>query len=112
MLFRRGDPVAGIYLIRSGKISLSLDGANQSYPPRLLGEGSVVGLPASMAGSPYSLTAEVVQDAEVLFVKRDLLLELLSQHPTLCFEVMDLLSHEISGARDALKTRKESTAAH
>ena len=105
VLFRRGDPVAGIYLIRSGTISLVLEGANHSFPTRLLGAGSVVGLPATMAGSPYSLTAEVIQDAELTFVAREVLLECLRQQPALCFEVMELLSREISGTREAVKRR-------
>ena len=103
ILFSRGDSPAGLYLIRSGKVLLALEGANPAFPPRVLGTGSVVGLPASVAGSPYSLSAEVVQDAELIFVPREKFVECLRTNPPLCFEVMDLLSGEISGTRSALK---------
>lgn len=103
ILFRHGDAVIGLYLIRSGKVRLVLDGVNPAFPPRILGPGSVVGLPATIAGSPYSLTAEVIEDAELAFVPREEVVDCLKQNPLLCFEVMNMLSGEISGTRLALK---------
>ena len=103
ILFRHGDACSGLYLIRKGRVSLALDGANCAFPPRLLGAGSVVGLPATVAGSPYSLTAQVIDDAELAFVPREAVVECLRQNPQLCFEVMDMLSGEISGTRFAIK---------
>ena len=103
ILFRHGDAVSGLYLIRRGKVSLTLDGANSAFPPRILGAGSVAGLPATVAGSPYSLTAQVLEDADLAFVSREAVVECLRQNPQLCFEVMDMLSGEISGTRFAIK---------
>jgi CRP-like cAMP-binding protein len=102
-LFRHGDAVQGVFLICNGRIRLAIEGVDSAFPPRLLGVGSVVGLPAAVAGSPYSLTAEVVEDAELAFVPRPPLLECLQKDPLLCFEVMDMLSGEISETRSALK---------
>jgi CRP-like cAMP-binding protein len=103
VLFRHGDAVLGAFLIRSGKIQLALEDVESAFPPRILGVGSVVGLPATVAGSPYSLTAQVVEDAELAFVPRALLVGYLQSDPQLCFEVMDMLSGEISETRSALK---------
>lgn len=103
VLFRRGDTVRGLFLIRSGRVSVDLDAGSPAFPPRILGAGAVVGLPATVAGSPYSLTAEVIADAELAFVPRPAVLCCLQSNPQLCFEVMDLLSGEISGTRTALK---------
>jgi CRP-like cAMP-binding protein len=103
ILFSRGDDVTGLYLIRSGRVSLTLDGAHPAFPRRSLGAGSVLGLPAAVGGTPYSLTAKVVEDAEFAFIPREALAECLRQNPTLCFEVMDILSREISGTRSVLK---------
>ena len=103
ILFRHGDAVLGLYLILSGKVSLALDGVHSAFSPRILGIGSVVGLPATVAGTPYSLTAQVVEDAELAFVPRQAVVDCLRRNPQLCFEVMDMLSGEISGTRSALK---------
>jgi len=103
MLFRRGDACAGVFLIRQGKVRLSLDDTTAFFRPRILGEGSVVGLPAAVANAPYSLTAEVVEDAELACVPQKVLADCLRQNAALCFEVMDILSHEISTTRSVIK---------
>jgi len=103
ILFRRGDDASGLFLIRRGQVSLGLDCETSVYPPRILGPGAIAGLPATVSGNPYSLTAEVVDDAELAFVPRDAVMESLQDNPILCFQVMDMLSGEISGIRSALK---------
>jgi len=110
VLFTRGDAVTGVFLIRGGKILLTLDRINLAFPPRTLGAGSVVGLPAAVGDTPYSLTATVIEDAELAFVPREALVDCLRQNPALCFEVMDILSREISGTRHALKSGSTATA--
>lgn len=103
VLFHRGDAVRGAFLVRRGSVSLSLEIGNPHYPTRVLGPGSIVGLPATMANAPYSLTAQVAEDAELAFVDRQSMMDCLRLHPELCFQVMDLLSNEITSIRSALK---------
>lgn len=103
VLFRRGDSVSGVFLIRTGKVSLALDCETPFYPKRILGAGCVVGLPATVSGAPYSLTAEVVEDSELGFISRQAVMDSLRRNPHLCFQVMDMLSGEISGIRAAVK---------
>ena len=103
ILFRRGEDVSGVFLIRGGQVSLALDYESRVYPPRVLGPGAIVGLPATVSGNPYSLTARVVEDSELAFVAREALLACLRNNPILCFQVMDMLSGEISDIRSAFK---------
>ena len=101
-LFRRGDPVCGVFLILSGEARLGLDKNPANFPSRDFGPSTVLGLPATLSDSPYSLTAEAIEDVEVAFVCRSAMLELLRRHSKLCFEVMNLLSEELAGTRNAL----------
>jgi CRP-like cAMP-binding protein len=103
VLFRRGEEVSGIFLIREGKVNLGLDSDGGLYPTRSLGPGSVLGLPATVSGAAYSLTAEVTEDSELGFVPRQAVIVLLRESPFLCFQVMEMLSDEISGIRSAMK---------
>jgi CRP-like cAMP-binding protein len=103
ILFRRGDNAFGVFLIRSGRVSLALDCPSPLYPPRILGPGAIVGLPATVSGNAYSLTATLLDDSELAFVARDAVLECLQDNPLLCFQVMDMLSDEISDIRSAFK---------
>ena len=102
VLFRRGEEPSGIFLVREGKVRLSLDDTRH-FPPKILGSGSIIGLPATLSGSPYSLTAEVVEDAELGFVPRKALMRFLRSNPALCFQLMQTLSEEISDMRAAIK---------
>lgn len=107
ILFRQGEDVQGVYLVTEGRIKLSvveIDGV--AGPDRTAESGSVLGLPATMTGNAYSLTAEAVTPVRVGFVKRNDVLAILRRRPELCFEVVEILAHEVRhmrcGAREAL----------
>lgn len=100
LLFRQGEEVKGIYVVKSGRVRLSLtDASTGSVSDRFAESGSVLGLPATMAGNAYSLTAEVRSQAEVVFVPRQRVLEILREQPTFCFEVVEILAQEVAHMR-------------
>ena len=101
-LFQRGDEVRGVFLILSGKVRLGLGNKSNAFPSRDLGPGNLLGLPATLSDSPYSLTAKVIANTEVVYLSRTAMLELLSTHSKLCFEVMNLLSEQLAETRNAL----------
>lgn len=105
-LFRRGDPGSGVFLIRTGKVNLRLDGKTRLYPPRTLGEGAILGLPATLSGGAYSLAAEVSEDAALGFVSREDFLALLARESNLCLATMRLLGKEIASIRSTLVSHK------
>ena len=109
-LFRHEDPVTGVFLIAEGAIRLGLDGNPASFPWRELGPGSLVGLPATLSDSCYSLTAEVLEDSRLIFLSRQRLLALLRQKPELCFQVMTVLTEELTQTRGALERVRKATA--
>lgn len=103
VLFRSGQECEGAFLIQSGQVRLSLDTAANSYPPRTVSSGFVVGLPASFSGEPYSLTAEAKTTCRLDFISRRTLLKALHEHPKTGFEIVRLLSDEIFQMRKAAK---------
>jgi CRP-like cAMP-binding protein len=103
VLFRRGENVSGVFLIRKGKVSMELDAADGIYPPRTFGPDSILGLPATLSGTPYSLTARTTEPSELDFVPRQAVLNMLRDKPSLCFQVMALLSEEIVETRSSIK---------
>jgi CRP-like cAMP-binding protein len=96
-LFQRGDPVRGVYLVRSGRVALSLP--HSPEPPRIAGPGSILGLPASIGSRPYSLTAETLESVEVGFIPHSTFVELLKRRPEVCLAVIETLALELSDAR-------------
>ncbi|MGA8531367.1 MAG: Crp/Fnr family transcriptional regulator [Acidobacteriaceae bacterium] len=103
ILFQSGDLVSGVFIVRKGAVRLSLGIPNDLYPPRILGPGEIVGLPATLTGH-YSLTAEVAApDAELGFVPSQRVSDLLEGSPRLCFLAMRFISQEVARVRAALK---------
>ena len=107
-LFRRGDEVSGIFLIRQGAVQLGLERDLPGFPPRRLGPGSVVGLPAALSNTPYSLTAEVLDNSEFVYLQRERLLDLLREKPELSFHIMAILSEELAQTRTAIEQTRKS----
>jgi CRP-like cAMP-binding protein len=103
LLFRTGQPCRGAYLIRSGQVQLSLEGASHLYPTRVVGAGGVIGLPATFSGEPYSLTAEAKTPCRLDFVPRGELLDLLRRNPRVGFDMVTMLSQEIFQMRTVAK---------
>src|SRR6266542_6083062 len=103
ILFQAGARARGAFVVRSGRLRLQLDGAAGLYPPRILGPGAMLGLPATVSGEPYSLTAEVVQDCDLNFIPRKALLALLRRNTTAALQILQILSEEIYQMRNTAK---------
>ena len=103
LLFRAGEQARGAFVVKRGKVRLQLEGAGGLYPARILGPGAVVGLPATVSGEPYSLTAEAAQDCELDFISRKELLALLQHNTTAALQILQILSEEIYQMRNTAK---------
>lgn len=96
VLFRRGEAAFGMFLVLEGKVSLDfgVDGSNPlntSYGP-----GALIGLPATLTGHNYSMTATVTEDAEVGFISMKALQDLLRSRPEFCQPLLTILSARIA----------------
>jgi CRP-like cAMP-binding protein len=99
VLFRAGEPGKGAFFIRTGQVRMSLSENPTLYPTRTVGPGRIIGLPATFSGEPYSLTAEVARDCRLEFIPRKTLLSLLRRNPKVGFQLVRILSQEISDMR-------------
>lgn len=102
VLFRCGDPAAGIFLIRKGSVRMTLDSADNIFAPRTVGPGEVLGLPATLTGH-YSLSAHVAEDAEMGYIAAPRVNALLECSPRLCLLATRVMSDEIARMRAALR---------
>jgi len=103
VLFRRGEPSLGVFLVRSGSISLRLESKEgEAILDRTVRCNSVVGLPATLSGGRYSLTAVTLEESELAFVGREALLELVGSNPAIGFEILHTLGEEVVQMREVL----------
>ena len=103
-LFEVDQENQGVYLILKGRVCLSVKDAEKL--DRIFSPGSLLGIPATFTGRPYSLAAVAVTDTEVLHVEREAFLVLMAQQPELCREATDMLSREVTFIQAALAERR------
>jgi CRP-like cAMP-binding protein len=109
VLFEQGKQADGIYLILSGRVQTDL-GSSGHQVPRIAESGSLLGVPATINGAAYSISAKVKEDAELIHVSRPQLLELMKNNPVVALSIIDLLSREVREMR--LEIKKPRTVRH
>jgi CRP/FNR family cyclic AMP-dependent transcriptional regulator len=111
VLFERGDPAQGVYLVISGKVELSLGTTVSRLLNRILGRGEIAGLPAALSGEPYSLTATTRAPCELLYVPRETILTALKDDPPFGVALLEMLAHEVRELREIWRDAHDGAAA-
>jgi len=108
VLFREDGNSVGVYLVCSGKVRMSV--RDMPTLDRDFDAGSLLGLPATFTGHPYSLTAITLAESEVVHVPRQRFLELMRERPDFCREATDMLGREVTFIQSALTERRRQLA--
>src|ERR1039457_4316622 len=81
VLFAEGRPVRGIYILCDGRAKLSIcSDTGKRLTLRIAGPGEVLGLGAALSNTPYEITAELLANSQVVFVRRKNLMKFLREH--------------------------------
>jgi len=104
-LFHEGQPARGIFVLCEGRVRLSVcSESGRRLTLRVAGPGEVLGLSAALAGSPYEMTAELLDNAQVATIKRKDLVRFLHEHREACLQVVNLLSQDLHVAYDRVRS--------
>lgn len=80
-LFVEGEPTNGIYMLCQGKVKLSTHSADgKALILRISEPGEVLGLSSTIAGQPHVATAEVIENCQINFVRKQDLLRFLREY--------------------------------
>jgi CRP-like cAMP-binding protein len=102
-LFTQGENPDGIYILEDGEAAMVLNSTSGRTVMCLhAGSGSLLGLPAVVAGEPYSLTAMAKPGSTIRFVTRDDFEKMIEAEPDLYPSVLRVLAAEVRAARQAL----------
>ncbi len=105
ILFAEGRPVRGIYILCDGRAKLSIcSDTGKRLTLRIAGPGEVLGLGAALSNTPYEITAELLDNSQVVFVRRKDLMKFLREHRQVCMEVVRMLSQDLHGAYERVRT--------
>lgn len=102
VLFREGDQPKYLHLLKKGEVIFTILSFEQIIPCFSVGVGSLLGLSAVIAGTPFALSATASPDAEVLRIAATDVLELIDGSATRYMCVLRLLAEETHRAHQAL----------
>ena len=94
LLFVEGQAARGVFVICNGRVKLSANSADgKSLIIRIAEPGELVGVPGTIAGLPYEVTAEALEPIQANFIPREEFLHFLRQHGDAALRVAELLCH-------------------
>jgi CRP/FNR family transcriptional regulator, cyclic AMP receptor protein len=97
VLFAEGQPADGIYLLRSGRVKISISSAiGKKTILRIQQAGSVLGVNSALKNVPYDVTVETIERCRVDLVSRSDFMKLLEKSEVARARVAHTLSSELS----------------
>jgi CRP/FNR family cyclic AMP-dependent transcriptional regulator len=91
-LFVEGQSPRGVFIVCRGRVKLSTSSADgRTLILRISEPGEVLGLPATLVGKPYELSADVIEPAQANFISRSDFLNLLREHAEVALRVAQQL---------------------
>jgi CRP/FNR family transcriptional regulator len=104
-LFVEGQPSRGVFILCGGRVKLSTSSADgKSLIVRIAETGEVLGLPATVTGKAYELTAEVIEPSQANFIARQDFLVFLRQHGEAALRVAQQLGETYHSAIAEMRT--------
>lgn len=104
ILYQPGDPAKYLYLIHSGYVRnyrLSPEGREVTFG--LLGEGNLFGELAIISNSAQSSFAEVMEEAEVSLLPRNIFEDMVRRRPDVAYNIMVRISERLHQAEDLIE---------
>jgi CRP/FNR family transcriptional regulator, cyclic AMP receptor protein len=98
-LFVEGQPARGVFILCAGRVKLStssIDG--KTLIVRISEPGEVLGLPATVTGKLYELTADVLEPTQANFIARADFLNFLREHGEVSLRVAQQLGETYHAA--------------
>lgn len=103
LLFQQGESPAGLYILRSGRVTLSMISlTGEQLISTEVATGALLGLPGVIGNQPYTLTGRAAQGAELGFVSTQDFSALMLKDPGLSLKVLRVLAAEVRTARSAI----------
>lgn len=101
IIFYEDNKPFGVYCVERGKIKLTkYTSEGKTYIARIAKAGDLLGYRAFLTHEPYSATAEVLEEATVCFLERDLFIKALREYPGFAFQLMEQLGNDLKAAEN------------
>ncbi len=109
-LFEEGEKLNGVYCVRNGVSKLSKLSANgKDQIVKLATTGEVMGQRAVIVEEPTNLSAIAVNDVEVCFVPKEIIVGTMHKNPDFTLEVLRHMAHDLKEADDVIVNMSQKT---
>jgi len=104
-LFVEGQSPRGVFILCTGRVKLSTSSADgKTLILGVSGPGEVLGLPGTVTGKPYELTADVIEPTQANFISRQDFLSFLREHGEAALRVAQQLGETYHSAISEMRT--------
>src|SRR3984893_15194990 len=104
-LFVEGQPSRGVFILCTGHVKLSTSSADgKTLILRISEPGDLLGLPATISGRDYEVTADVIEPTQANFISRTDFLNFLREHGEAALRVAQELSETYQAAFAEMRT--------
>lgn len=104
-LYVEGQAPRGVFVLCSGRVKLSTSSAGgRTVILRIAESGDVLGMPATLNGKPYELTADVLEPTQANFIPRQDFLNFLRDHGEAALRVAQQLGEIYHSAVSEMRT--------
>jgi CRP/FNR family transcriptional regulator, cyclic AMP receptor protein len=105
VLFAEGEPARGVYLLRSGRATVSISSSEgRVVMLRLAQPGDVLGINAVLQDSFYDTTVKTLEPCRTEFIARAELIEVVKQHRAGAEVMLTVLSRELAELTERAKS--------
>jgi len=101
VIFYEDNKPFGVYCVERGKIKLTkYTSEGKTYIARIAKAGDLLGYRAFLTHEAYSATAEVLEEATVCFLERDLFNRAVREYPGFALQLMEQLGADLKTAEN------------
>ena len=104
ILFAEGEPARGVYILRTGRATVSISSSEgRIVMLRLAQPGDVLGLNAVLGNRSYDTTVKALEPCRTDFISRVELIDFMQQSQTGTQAILKILSREVTELTDRAK---------
>lgn len=105
ILFMEGELARGVYILCQGRVKLlttNSDGKTLIF--KIAKPGEMLGLNATLSGTPHEITAETLQPAQLAYVSREDFLKFIKENGDACLQVAQHLGRDCHSAYEVIRS--------
>jgi CRP/FNR family cyclic AMP-dependent transcriptional regulator len=103
VIFRQGDPGHEMFVISQGRVRLTIGTAEHEKEVAVFGPGEFFGELSLLSEEPRSATAEVVEDATLLAIGRDVFAMMVQDDLDIVFRMMNIQGQRLSRTNEPIQ---------